>query len=132
MRVCLTVQGEQPISSATSKMERGSPSARPGGHEAEPAGPGNAPGWPQAGPGRGGQWGGQYCPPLTAENPRKCAGLRAWGTRAFGVVAELFLMTEFGTLMAMVVLARSLKQSGNESPEEGRQVHVQVPEEGQH
>jgi hypothetical protein len=104
MRVCRTVQGEQPISHATARMLRGFPSAgpEPGGARIGPGSRGNGPGW-------GGQWGGQCCPPQKAEKPRKRADLRGCGARAFGAEVELFLIPELGSLMAMVVLARSVK-----------------------
>lgn len=77
MRVCLTVQGEQPIKSATCRMSKGRPKGGAGG-------PRMAPGWPTNGPGWGGQCPGQCCPGEKAEKGRKCLGLRAGADRGFG------------------------------------------------
>jgi hypothetical protein len=102
MRVCLTVHGEQPISSATSVMFRGGPSG-------EAMASGNAPGWPGIRARWGGQWGGQCCPPVKGEKACKCAGLRARGTQGFGAEAEPRFVREFRSLMSMVVSAGSMK-----------------------
>ena len=128
MRVCLTVQGEQPISSATSAMFSGVPSAGA-------VAPGTASGSRRNGPGCPGQCPGQHWPGCGAEKGRKRAGLVESACRAFGSVAALFLMLEFGNLMSMaafVVLAGTSEQSSQKSFEEMRKVQVQIPDECQH
>jgi hypothetical protein len=45
-------------------------------------------------------------------------------------VGSSFIL-EFGSLVAMLVSLGSVEQSGDKSPEESWQVHVQVPEESQ-
>src|ERR1700685_2054273 len=94
MRVCLTVQGEQPISSAASEIFSGAPSAAPGGLGIGPCSRTNGPGWP-------GQCPGQHWPGERAEKACKCAGLADLGSPAFGADASLFLNKELGSLMSM-------------------------------
>ena len=94
MRVCLTVQGEQPMSSATSEMFNGVPSAAPGGQRIGNCSRPGGPGWP-------GQCPGQHWPGVRAENGRKCAGLAPFGPPAFGADVRLFLNRELGSLMSM-------------------------------
>ena len=103
MRVCLTVQGEQPIMRATSLIPSGGPSGVPDAHGTARGSCGNGPGW-------GGQWGGQCCTPLRAENALKRAGLRVRGTRAFGAESGAFEF-EFGSLRSMIVSLGSGEQS---------------------
>ena len=103
MRVCLTVQGEQPIMRATSLIPSGGPSGVPDVQGTARGSRGNGPGW-------GGQWGGQCCTPLGVENARKRVGLRVRGTRAFGAEAGVFEF-EFGSLMSMIVSFGSANQS---------------------
>src|SRR5579872_480652 len=105
MRVCLTVQGEQPIKRAASEIVSGGPSRAPTDSR-------NGICWPGNGRPGSGQWGGQCCPPVIAEKGRKCAGLAAPGHRAFGAEAELRSILEFGSLMVMVVLLGASEQSG--------------------
>src|SRR5580658_2505258 len=109
MRVCLTVQGEQPISSAASEVFRGAPSSEPEGQRIGPCSRTNGHGW-------GGKWGGKRFPPLNGEKARKLGRLRDSGTPAFGVEASLFLNKELGSLMSMaasvVVVAGTSEQAG--------------------
>jgi hypothetical protein len=65
------------------------------------------------------------------EKPRKRAGLRAGPTRAFGAEVSLFGF-ELGGLVIMIVSMGTPEQFGNESPQEVRKIHVEIPEECQH
>jgi len=85
MRVCLTVQGEQPIKRATSAMVRGIPSAEPNDPKSVPGGNENGPGSRSKAAGWGGQWLGQGCPRENGGNAHKRADLRAPRT---GVIGE--------------------------------------------
>jgi len=132
MRVCRTVQGEQPMSSAACSMPRGWPSADAGGPKGGWGGRTNGPRSRTIGPRWGGQWGGQHCPPPGARKARKRAGLRALGTPAFGSVWRRLLISEFGRLVAMIVSLGTAEQAGKESPQESGQMHIEVPDKGQH
>src|ERR1017187_9523621 len=132
MRVCRTVQGEQPMSSAACSIQRGWPSAEGGGPKAGAGGRTNGPGCAGFGPGCPGQCPGQYWPRGGAKKGRKRAGLRALGTPAFGSVRNCFLFFEFGSLVIMIVSVGPAEQAGKEAPQEAGQVHVEVPEESQH
>jgi hypothetical protein len=92
MRVCLTVQGEQPMSLAASEIVSGGPSGEAGGRE-------EAPGCARIGAGWPGQCPGQHWPRESGEKPCKRAGLRVLGSRAFG--------EEEGLLVFMLITARS-------------------------
>jgi len=124
MRVCRTVQGEQPMSWAACPIPRGWPSAEAGGQKVGWGGHTNGPCCAGFGPGCPGQCPGQHWPRDGAEKGRKRAGLRALAAPAFG--------SEFARLMAMIVSLGTAEQPGKESPQEAGQVHVEVPEEGQH
>jgi len=69
MRVCLTVQGEQPISSAASSMHRGTPSGGAAARRGESKASGNGPCSRTIGPG----WRGARGPPQLAGSTRKSA-----------------------------------------------------------
>ena|SRR5579872_3632808 len=102
MAVCLTVQGEQPMSSATARISRGGPSEGPGGLEVGLC-------WAAAAPTWGGQWLGQGCPRERAGKARKRRGLGAPRTGVIGEDEEPLLVWECGSLMAMVVSIGSVK-----------------------
>src|ERR1035437_9957530 len=116
MRVCRTVQGEQPMSSAASSIPRGWPSAEAGGPKAGAGGRRNGLCCAGFGPGCPGQCPGQHWPRDGAEKGRKRAGLRALGTPAFGSVRRRLLISEFGRLVVMVVSLGTAEQAGKESP----------------
>ena len=126
MRVCLTVQGEQPMSWATSPMVSGGPSGAPVRHRMGPGSRRNGPGWP-------GQCVGQHWPREEREKRRVCAGLADWGTRAFGEEAELFLILGLGGLMAMIVGSGfgTSEQFGEQSLQEVRKLGIEMPEQGE-
>ena len=135
MRVCRTVQGEQPMSSAACSIQRGWPSSEAGGPKAGAGGRRNGPCCAGFGPGCPGQCPGQHWPRERAEKGRKRAGLRALGSPAFGAEGYRFFALEFGSLMSMavsLVVAGTPEQSGKESPQDCWQVQVEVPDEGQH
>ncbi len=117
MRVCRTVQGEQPISAATSEMFIGSPKSRRGA-------PLTASGSRKIGPGCPGQCLGQHWPGLEGGKGRKRAGFAVFATPAFGSEAELLLVLNFGNLMSMAVsvmgIAGTSEQSCEESSEKMR------------
>jgi hypothetical protein len=118
MRVCLTVQGEQPMSSAASEIVSGGPSGEAA--EGREDGPGSArigPGWP-------GQCPGQRWPRGSGEKPCKRVGLRVLGSRAFGEYEAL--------LRSMMISAGTSEYSGQHAPEEVRQLYVEVPEKAEH
>lgn len=131
MRVCLTVQGEQPIKWATSTMLSGMPRAAPGGPRPGLGGHRNALGSRAFGPGCPVQCPVPHGTRERDEKPRKRAGLRAGPTQAFGVEASLF-ESGLGRLVIMVVSMGTPEQAGDESSQERWQVHVEVPEESQH
>src|SRR5258707_650759 len=115
---------------ATSPIDMGIPRGEPLGPRSVPAGNKDGLGSPGNGPGSCGRLGGNRFPRGRAEKPRKRAGLGQPVSRAFGSEAELLLISEFGGLVTMMVVSiRTAEQSGNESPQYVRQVHVQVPEE---
>jgi hypothetical protein len=101
MRVCLTVQGEQPINAATRRMPSGGPRGGDGPTLASCA--------RTLGPRWGGQWLGQGCPRGRPRKGRKYAGLRNLGPRRFGAEDELPFVLGFGSLVAMVVTTGSVK-----------------------
>src|SRR5664279_823935 len=111
MRVCRTVQGEQPMSSAACLIQRGWPSSEAGGPKAGAGGRRNGPCCAGFGPGCPGQCPGQHWPRDGAEKGRKRAGLRALGTPVFGSV-------RIGSLVIMVVSLGTAEQAGKESPQE--------------
>ncbi len=77
MRVCLTVQGEQPRISDTARMLRGGP-------RTTPEGPGMAGCWRTNGPGCPEQCPEQHCSRESGEKGRKCGGLGTCPTGVFG------------------------------------------------
>src|SRR5437660_7497931 len=105
MSFCLTVQGEQPITPATPRISRGGPRVAPGARRNGPGSRSKAAGW-------GGQWLGQGCPRENGGNAHKRADLRAPRTGVIGEDEEPCLILEFGSLMAMIVSIRSVKQFG--------------------
>ena len=116
MRVCRTVQGEQPMSSASCSIQRGWPSAEAGGSKAGMGGRTNGRCCAGFGPGCPFQCPGQHWTRGGAEKGRERAGLRALGTPAFGSVRNCFLFFEFGSLVIMVVSLGTAEQTGKESP----------------
>lgn len=132
MRVFLTVQGEQPMSAATYSIPSGVPSSGAGGLKAEPGGAWGGPGSRKFAPGCPVQCPGQHWTREDGEMGRKYAGFGLRSPPAFGAEGCRLILLEFGSLMAMVVSMGTPEHPGKESSEEGRKMHVQVPEESQH
>ena len=117
MRVCLTVQGEQPSISATSRILRGSPSGK-AGRELAPTSPRIGTGSRRIGPG----WRGSRLRPRMAGGRGKAEGLRARDPRAVGAepmpprMRESLTPAPVASLPCMAGLSANPSANGTPNP----------------